>query len=69
MVITEVQNNGRVREEKINSDFIRRFFKEEMAFKRVFERRQESKHIVMLQFLSLAMMKLLALNFSGPPPH
>ena len=38
MVITEVQNNGHVREEKINSDFIRRFFKEEVAFKRVFER-------------------------------
>lgn len=38
MVITEVQNNGRVREDKINSDLIRRFFKEEVAFKRAFER-------------------------------
>ena len=38
MVITEMQNNGSVREEGINSDLIRRFFKEEVAFKRVFER-------------------------------
>lgn len=61
---TSAKNNGQEREKKINSDIIRRYFKEEVAFKRVFQRGQKSKHTVMLGFLFLAIMELL--DFSGP---